>query len=158
MKYFLLCLCSCINLVLFAQKETTFKHISTGIKVGSDIGLLSLETNPNDSRTGLDFGYSVIVDFVEFRLNEKFGLNLGVGYTKRKYRQTIENIYITDVKGNALVKEHLLVQNIEVPLTFRYYLSNEKSSYQVYFSAGGSLYFNLHNQSKQEIFLPMSKK
>lgn len=156
MKYRLLCLFSCISIGLFAQSDTNFKRINTGIKVGTDVGIIALDNGNEQASTRLDFGYSIIVDFVEYRLNEKFGINLGVGFTNRKYRQTIKDIFLANIKGQVLIKEHLLVQNIEIPLTFKYYLPKKNDNRQVYCSVGSSLYFNLYSESQQEIFFQES--
>lgn len=151
MKYLLSCLCVCISFGLFAQSESN-KYISTGIKFGSDIGLIALKTKTGNTKTNLDFGYTVMVDFVEFRFHDRYGVNLSVGFSNRKYRQTSEDTKIPDITRSATVEETLLLQNVEVPLTFRYYLPTKSTNRQFYFSAGGSLYFNLYSQFQQEVF------
>lgn len=156
MKYLLLCLFSCISIGLFAQSDSDFKRINTGIKIGSNLGVIALNNGNEKASTRLDVGYSIIVDFVEYRPNEKFSINLGVGFTNRKYHQIIEDLFLADIKGRALIKEYLLIQNIEIPLTFRYYLPKKKDTRQVYSSIGSSLYFNLYNESQQEIFFEES--
>lgn len=156
MKHLLLCIFSCIGFALFAQNKSNFKHISTGLKMGTNIGMLTLDQNNRESKTGLDLGYVLTVDFIEFRLNEKFSLNLGVGFANRKYRQVTEAVYFPDIREKAKVKESLLIQNIEIPFTFRYYLTKKKNTRQVYFSVGSSLCFNLYHQFQQEVFLQES--
>jgi len=140
-----------MTLLLSAQNDVSFKHISTGIKVGSEFGLLSLASANTDGNTSAALGYSITIDFIEFRFNERLGVNLGIGYANRKYLQVIENIYSPEIKGNSIVREHLLMQNIEIPLTFKYYLPKKSAIRQAYFSLGSSLYFNLHNEFKQEV-------
>ena len=138
MKYLLLCLFLYPSFGLSAQIKSNFKHISTGIKFGSDVGLIALKTKNNTANTAntantkLDFGYTVMVDFVEFRFNEHYGINLGVGFSNRKYQQRIKSTDFPNIKGSVTINENLLLQNIEVPLTFRYYLPTKNINRQFY--------------------------
>ena len=127
------------------------KRISTGIKVGSEIGMMNLERSNLNANTELGVGYSIVVDFIEYHFNNQISANIGVGFTNRKYRQHIENVSFINIFAQASGREHMLVQNIEIPITAKYYL-NKKNNRQLYFIGGTTVYYNLHNSFQQELF------
>lgn len=151
MKNILLLFISLIALHLSAQ-DVDFKPISTGVKVGTEVGFMSLKASENKANTTVDLGYSLMVDFLEYRFNAHWSANLGVGFTNRNYSQNIEKITSPDISLPASGRESILVQNIEVPLTARYYITPQNKFRHYYLSFGGSIYYNLHHNSKQEIF------
>jgi hypothetical protein len=152
MKKIFLLIIFLISLNLSAQ-DADFKRISTGIKAGTEIGFMGLKPSETESKTTLNLGYSVRIDFLEYRFNRTWSANLGVGFTHRNYRQTIANVQSPDIFAKASGQENLLVQNIEVPLTVRYYLTPDKQFRHYYLTTGSTVYYNLYHNSKQEIFL-----
>lgn len=140
---------SAIN--LSAQEGQPSKRISTGIKAGTEIGFMGLESSNLDASTEVGVGYSIIVDFLEYRINDNFSANIGIGFTNRKYRQEIESVSFIDIFAQASGKEHLLAQNIEIPVTGKYYF-NKKDNRQLYLIGGTTVYYNLHNSFRQELF------
>lgn len=143
---------SLISLNLSAQ-DGDFKRISTGVKVGTEIGFMALQSSDIESKTALGLGYSVKIDFLEYRFNSTWSVNIGVGFTHRNYRQTVDNIRSPDIFAKASGQESLLVQNIEVPLMVRYYLTPENTFRHYYLTTGSTVYYNLYHDAKQEIFL-----
>lgn len=148
---FILLFISLFTINGIAQDSNTSKRISTGVKVGAEFGFLGLENTETASNSDLGLGYSIVVDFIEYRFNDYLSTNIGVGFTNRKYRQSVDNVSFIDILAQASSKEHLLVQNIEVPLTVRYYLNTNTSNRQYYISGGTTLLYNLHHNSQQEI-------
>lgn len=152
MKKILLLFISLLSLSLSAQ-DADFKRISTGIKAGTEIGFISLKSSDTESKTALNLGYSIMIDFLEYRFNPTWSANLGVGFTHRNYRQTVDDVHSPDIFAKASGQENLLVQNIEVPLTVRYYLTPENKFRHYYLTTGSTIYYNLYHNFKQEIFL-----
>lgn len=152
MKKILLLFISLLSLSLSAQ-DADFKRISTGIKAGTEIGFMSLKSSDTESKTALNLGYSIMIDFLEYRFNPTWSANLGVGFTHRNYRQTVDDVHSPDIFAKASGQENLLVQNIEVPLTVRYYLTPENKFRHYYLTTGSTIYYNLYHNFKQEIFL-----
>lgn len=151
MRILLLLIFGLSTLNLSAQEGQPSKRISTGIKAGTEIGFMGLESSNLDANTEVGVGYSIIVDFLEYRINDKFSANIGIGFTNRKYRQEIESVSFIDIFAQASGKEHLLVQNIEIPITGKYYF-NKKGNRQLYLIGGTTVYYNLHNSFQQELF------
>jgi hypothetical protein len=152
MKFILTIFIGLIFLNLSAQ-DADFKRISTGIKTGAEVGFMSLKSSEKESKTALSLGYSIMVDFLEFRFSPTWSANLGVGFSHRNYRQTVDNVQSPDIFAKASGQENILIQNIEVPLTVRYYLTPEHKSQHYYLTTGSTIYYNLYHDSKQEIFL-----
>ncbi|MFT6148764.1 MAG: hypothetical protein ACJAUH_001450 [Saprospiraceae bacterium] len=152
MKIVLVIFISLISLNLSAQ-DGNFKYISTGIKAGTEIGFMSLKSSERESKTALSLGYSIMIDFLEYRFNPTWSANIGVGFTHRNYRQIVDDVHSPDIFAKASGQENILVQNIEVPLTIRYYLTPENKFRHYYLTTGSTVYYNLHHNSKQEIFL-----
>lgn len=152
MKKILLLFISLLSLSLSAQ-DADFKRISTGIKAGTEIGFMSLKPSDTESKTALNLGYSIMIDFLEYRFNPTWSANIGVGFTHRNYRQTVDDVHSPDIFAKASGQENLLVQNIEVPLTARYYLTPKNKFRHYYLTTGSTIYYNLYHNFKQEIFL-----
>lgn len=152
MKAVFIIFISFLTINLMAQDAKNFKRISTGVKVGTELGFLGLESSNETSNSNVALGYSILVDFIEYQFSEQFSANIGIGFTSRNYQQSIDNVQFIDILAKASAKEHLLVQNIEIPLTARYYLKQNGNNRQYYLLAGSTLYYNLHHNSKQEIF------
>lgn len=150
MRAFLLIFICLITINLSAQEDKT-KHISTGIKVGSEVGIMGLESSNLNANAELGLGYSITVDFIEYRINDKFSANVGIGFTSRKYRQYIDNVSFIDIFAQASGREHLLIQNIEIPIIGKYYF-NKNNHYQLYLIGGTTVFYNLHNSFQQEVF------
>lgn len=152
MRTLLLLFISLITINLTAQENKPTKRISTGIKVGSELGIMGLESSNLNANTELGIGYAIIVDFIEYRFNDKISANVGIGFTNRKYRQYIDNVSFIDIFAQASGREHLLIQNIEIPITAKYYFSKNKENRQYYLIGGSTIYYNLHNNFQQELF------
>ncbi len=151
MKLLFILFISISTLNVTAQNLNNFKQVSTGIKIGSEIGLMLLDNTTLSANTDVDFGYSIMVDFIEYRFNQHLATNIGIGFTNRKYGQTIDNVQLVHISEAAKGKELLLVQNIEIPLTMHYYLNTNNSNRQFYLSVGSTLFYNLHHNFKQEL-------
>jgi hypothetical protein len=152
MKRIILLIISLMSLNLSAQ-NANFKYISTGVKMGPEIGFMSLKSSEKESKTALNLGYSIMIDFLEYHFNPTWSANLGVGFTHRNYRQTVDEVQSPDIFARASGQENLLVQNIEVPLTIRYYFPLENKFRHYYLTAGSTVCYNLYHNFKQEIFL-----
>ncbi|MFK7946342.1 MAG: outer membrane beta-barrel protein [Saprospiraceae bacterium] len=151
MRALLLLLICLITIDLSAQEDKSIKRISTGIKIGSEIGMMDLESSKLNANTELDIGYSIVVDFLEYHINNKFSANIGIGFANRKFRQYIENVSFIDIVAKASGREHLLVQNIEMPITGKYYL-DKNNKRQFYMIGGMTIFYNLHHSFQQELF------
>lgn len=151
MRTLLLLFICLITIDTSAQEGKSTKRISTGIKIGSEVGLMGLESSELDANTELGIGYSIVIDFLEYRINDKFSTNIGIGFANRKYRQYIDNVSFIDISDQASGREHLLIQNIEIPITGKYYL-NKTNQRQFYLIGGMAMFYNLHNSFQQELF------
>lgn len=141
----------CLITINLSAQEDKIKRISTGIKVGSEVGMMTFEQSDLNTNTELGIGYSIVVDFIEYHFNNQISANIGIGFTNRKYRQNIEKVSFTHIFAKASGKEHLLVQNIEIPITAKYYL-NKNDNRQFYLIGGTTVYYNLHHSFQQELF------
>ena len=151
MRALILLIIGLSTISLSAQQEQPIKRISTGIKIGTEIGFMGLESSNFDANTEVGVGYSIIVDFLEYQINDQFSANIGVGFTNRKYRQKIKSVSLVDILAEASGREHLLIQNVEIPITGKYYFE-KKDSRQLYLIGGATVYYNLRNSSQQELF------
>lgn len=136
-----------------AQENEPIKRISSGIKIGSELGFMGLKKSEIEANTSIDLGYSITLDFIEYRINDRFSANIGIGFTNRKYRQNIDNITFQDVSVTASGREYLTLQNVEIPFTGKYYFKNtKKTSRQHYLIGGTTINYNLHNDTQQKFF------
>lgn len=151
MKIVLVIFISLISFNLSAQ-NTNLKRISTGVKAGIELGFMSLESSTNETNSELDLGYSVLVDFLDYRFSPSWSVNLGVGFTSRNYSQRIEKVSPPNIFIQASGREQLLIQNVEVLLTARYYLTPKNKFRSYYLTGGSTIFYNLHHNAKQELF------
>lgn len=136
-----------------AQENEPVKRVSSGIKISSELGFMGLKQSEIEANTSIDLGYSITLDFIEYRINDRLSANIGIGFTNRKYRQNIDNITFQDVSVTASGREYLTLQNVEIPITGKYYFKNtKKTSRQHYLIGGTTVNYNLHSDAQQKFF------
>ena len=155
MRILILIIICLTNFEVFAQDNQPIKRVSSGIKIGSEVGFMNLKQSAVEANTGLDIGYSITLDFIEYRVNNKFSANIGIGFSNRKYRQNIDNVVLPAIFVQAPEgREYLALQNVEVPITGKLYLGKQdkKTNRQHYIIGGTTVIYNLHNNSLQKLF------
>jgi hypothetical protein len=141
----------CLTAGAQAQSDTIFKRINAGVKVGVNAGFALPTAIGNGQLWRAEGGYTVMIDFIEYRFQPHWGAHLGFGFSNERYQQRSGSVYIEDFGWSVESKNFIHLQRIEVPLTLRYYAQMRRER-QWYGIGGGSLLFNLA-QDFQQVFV-----
>lgn len=136
-------------MIVFGQ--TKEKRHRGGIKAGTEFGFL-IQDNPNSkaSSTSVGLGYFVMVDFIDYRITDKWSTTIGLGYAYKQFIQQTNRVRIIDLMADS--DEVVNLSNIEFPITLNYTFK-KRSKYNCIFAFGGIVHYYVSQNSRADLQL-----